>query len=141
IKASIVAADEREMADQGVGRAALNLGHTIGHAVESQFEYSLRHGEAVALGLVAALDLAVRRAGLSEEVRTHSEKLLSDLGLAIPAPGPINAADLRSRLLRDKKARAANVRFVVPASPGNIVWLSDVPDADLAAAIARINPS
>ena len=64
-KAAVVVADEREACRDGVGRAALNFGHTIGHAIEAQTGYTLRHGEAVSLGMVASMDLAARLCGFS----------------------------------------------------------------------------
>lgn len=140
IKAEVVAADEREMATQTVGRASLNFGHTVGHAVEAYFEYRLRHGEAVALGMVAALDLAVRQAGFPEGDRQRFEELMSALGLACRAPERFDPEQVIERLAADKKVRRRNVQFVVPTRIGSVRWLESPPQADLSRALNRIQP-
>lgn len=137
IKASIVEADEREFSAHGVGRAALNLGHTIGHAIESQSGYGFRHGEAVALGMNAALDLAVRECGFPEHDRRRVESLLSALGLPIRSPCALDADDLVTRTLLDKKALDRLARFVLPVEIGRMRWLTPT-TSSVRQAIARI---
>jgi 3-dehydroquinate synthase len=137
-KATVVVADEREMDQMGVGRAALNFGHTIGHALESQWNYALRHGEAVALGMVAAMELAVVRAGFPEEERRRVESLLAALDLPVRAPLPIDIPDAITRLGSDKKVRDQAVRLVVPTTIGSVRWL-DAPEApDIERAVRRL---
>lgn len=138
IKADVVEGDEREERSEAVGRAALNFGHTIGHAIEAQAGYSLRHGEAVSLGMVAALDLSVRCRGLPDADRARVEGLLAALGLPVNSPVPLDVPDLLTRLGTDKKVRAARVRFVVTPRLGAVDWLVDPPLSDLEAAIARV---
>lgn len=140
-KAEVVIADERETESEGVGRAALNFGHTIGHAIEAQFEYELRHGEAVALGIVAALDVAVAHVGLAEADRARVESLLVTLGLPVRAPRPIDAADAINRLSADKKVRGRRIRFVLPTRIGHVTWLEEPPKATLQRSIDRIQPA
>jgi 3-dehydroquinate synthetase len=67
LKAACVSRDPREQGEAGKGRVALNLGHTVGHALEQMSKFELRHGEAVALGLIAAARLSDRREGRSTE--------------------------------------------------------------------------
>lgn len=141
IKAEVVVEDERETATRTVGRAALNFGHTIGHAVEAAFEYELRHGEAVALGMKAAMDLAVRRTGMAEADRLRCERLLACLGLPERLPRRIDAAEIIDRLTTDKKVRGGSVRFVVPTGIGTVTWLEDPDRRDLEAAVERIQPA
>jgi shikimate kinase/3-dehydroquinate synthase len=109
-KCEIVAADERDL---GL-RAVLNLGHTVGHAIEAASSYErYRHGEAVGLGLLAALRLSD-----APQLRDEVEAILLRHGLptrldsAIPADGVIDA------LQRDKKRTAAGVGFVLLSKPG-----------------------
>lgn len=137
-KAEVVVADERETAEEGVGRAALNFGHTVGHAIEAQLNYGLRHGEAVALGMVAAMDLAVTCAGFADEARRRVEAILTALGLPVICPSPLDVADILRRLAGDKKARDRIVRFVVPTAVGQVRWLESPAIADVERAVGRV---
>ncbi len=140
IKSAVVVEDERESARQEVGRAALNFGHTVGHAIEAQSEYALRHGEAVSLGMVAALDLAVRHCEFPEEDRVRSESLLQALGLPIRSTRSLDATDLIRRMAGDKKALHQVLRFVLPDRIGRVEWLSSPDEASLMGAIERLAP-
>ena len=94
-----MAADER---DAGV-RASLNLGHTFAHALESATGYStFRHGEAVALGLLAALRISERELGLDPAVRGRVHELLAGNSLPTSFDGP-PTAELLDHMTRDKK--------------------------------------
>jgi shikimate kinase/3-dehydroquinate synthase len=109
-KCEIVAADER---DAGL-RAVLNLGHTVGHAIEAASGYErYRHGEAVGLGLLAALRLS-NAAGLRDEVKA----ILGRHQLPVALDSEIAADDVLDALQRDKKKTAAGVGFVLLAEPG-----------------------
>ncbi len=138
-KAAVVVADERESAEGGVGRAALNFGHTIGHALEAQSNFELRHGEAVSLGMVAAMELAVGHCGFPAEERDRAEALLAGLGLPVRASRPIDVADILERLGTDKKVRGRAVRFVLPTRIGSVRWLDAVPIDQVERAILRLS--
>lgn len=110
IKASVVAADERDLHGR---RELLNFGHTLGHALEAASAYSVRHGEAVAFGMRAAVALSRRRGGL----RSPREAALVDALLgrlpAAPVPPRVRAGALAERTLSDKKARGGRPVFVL----------------------------
>jgi len=109
-KCEVVAADER---DTGL-RAALNLGHTVGHAIEAASGYSrYRHGEAVGLGLLAALRLSDAPA-----LREETEAILSRHGLPVALDPAIDVEATLDALQRDKKRTAAGVGFVLLSEPG-----------------------
>jgi shikimate kinase/3-dehydroquinate synthase len=109
-KCAIVAADER---DTGL-RNVLNLGHTVGHAIESATGYTAyRHGEAVGLGLLAALRLSDAPA-----LRDEVESVLAAHGLPTQVEVPIAVDDIIESLGRDKKRTAAGVGFVLLSEPG-----------------------
>jgi shikimate kinase/3-dehydroquinate synthase len=109
-KLAIVAADER---DSG-RRAVLNLGHTVGHAIEAASGYrTYRHGEAVALGLLAALRLSGADA-LRQEVR----ELLGQHGLPTGLDPTIDSESVLAAIERDKKRTADGVGFVLLEQPG-----------------------
>jgi 3-dehydroquinate synthase len=109
-KAAVVAADERE---DGL-RKILNFGHTVGHAVEASFGYgSYLHGEAVAIGTVAALQLSVNHAGLSADEASRIKRLLERAGLPIVMPEGWNGAQFVRALRLDKKRRGDFVEFVL----------------------------
>jgi 3-dehydroquinate synthase len=131
VKARIVAADERESGE----RALLNYGHTIGHAIETFTGYSTyRHGEAVALGMVAAARLG-ELMGLSEPgLADRTVALLRRLGL--PTGGlRADPAELWTLLARDKKA-SNGVRFVICRTPGEAV-LVDAPERRVVDTVLR----
>jgi shikimate kinase/3-dehydroquinate synthase len=114
VKARIVGADEREQSGQ---RALLNLGHTFGHALEAESRFALRHGEAVALGLIAALRVAESLALGRAELRERVVRLLVALGLPTDLDARLGAGTF-AWLAQDKKRAAGQVRFVVPVAPG-----------------------
>jgi 3-dehydroquinate synthase len=116
-KARIVRADERER--EGGSRTSLNLGHTLGHAIEACLGYrGLLHGEAVAIGLRVALRLSVQEAGLPESIRLRAESLLDRLGLPAGVPD-VPLADLIAAMRSDKKGRNGRIRWVLTPRLGH----------------------
>jgi 3-dehydroquinate synthetase/shikimate kinase len=110
-KCEVVAADER---DSGL-RAALNLGHTVGHAIEAASGYSrYRHGEAIGLGLLAALRLS--DAG---DLRDEVEAILGRHGLPVALAPEVEVDSVLGALERDKKRTADGVAFVLLSTPGD----------------------
>ena len=130
IKAEIVGADELESGQ----RMLLNLGHTVGHAIEAATGYSaLLHGEAIAWGMMAALSLAVERSRLRAAQARRIEHLLFRLG---PFPRfRTSAKGLLERTAADKKHLQTVRRFVLPVAIGQAVIVEDVSDQELLAAI------
>jgi 3-dehydroquinate synthase len=127
VKAEVVAADETE----GGRRAILNFGHTIGHALESASGYDLLHGEAISLGMVAALDLGAAMGIGPAALATRARALLEKLGLPTDAARRLDAGVL-ARLSVDKKRRGDQIRFVFCPAAGQ-ARLVDVSAADLTA--------
>lgn len=114
LKAKIVSEDEHE---QGP-RALLNLGHTVGHALEAASGYSaLRHGEAVALGMVAAFRLSTALGVATREQAERMTRLLGRLSLPVDLDGRLDARTL-TYMGSDKKRKGGKLRFIVPSAPG-----------------------
>jgi 5-deoxy-5-amino-3-dehydroquinate synthase len=132
IKARVVAADERE----GGLRAILNYGHTLAHAIETATNYErLRHGEAVAIGLVFAAELA-RRLGRIDDARVKEHRaVLETYGLPTTIPADLGVDDdtLVRLMERDKKA-IGGVTFVLDG-PTGVEVVRGVADADVRAAL------
>jgi shikimate kinase/3-dehydroquinate synthase len=116
VKADIVAADEHET--RGL-RWRLNLGHTVGHALEAQSGYTLRHGEAVGLGLLAALRVSERLGFASNELGRRVRSLLEAFSLPVDLDGRLGT-ETWSWLRSDKKRAGDAVRFLVPVAAGEI---------------------
>lgn len=136
IKARIVAHDEHDVSGQ---RAALNFGHTVGHAIERAAGYgALLHGEAVSLGIVAACEVSVRRAGLSDEERDTVVAALQSFGLPTQLPSGFPRAAIMPAIAADKKFDRGQVRFVVTPKLGSTRLTSDVTIDDIAAAVAKL---
>jgi 3-dehydroquinate synthase len=113
LKARIVEADERETAAEG-GRALLNLGHTFGHAIENVAGYGeYLHGEAVAIGLVAAARLSQKLGYIGSDDVARVERVVAAHALPGRLRAPLRLADLHAAMTRDKKVRAGGLRFVV----------------------------
>jgi shikimate kinase/3-dehydroquinate synthase len=109
-KCEVVAADERDAGQ----RAVLNLGHTVGHAIEAASGYGrYRHGEAVGLGLLAALRLSA-----APRLREEVEAILTRHGLPVALDPAIEVEPVLAALQRDKKRTAAGVGFVLLSEPG-----------------------
>lgn len=133
IKAAIVAADEHETAGL---RALLNFGHTIGHGIEASAGYGqLLHGEAISLGIVAALRISEEVAGLDAGASEKVIALLRRYELPLRLPASITTADVMAKLSRDKKFMAGAVRFVVLRALGDAVVSRDVTMARMEAAV------
>ena len=131
MKAEVVGLDERE---SGL-RMILNFGHTLGHAIEAATGYrKLLHGEAVAWGMLAALQIAAGRETVGGD---HVQRIEQ----TIRAYGPLSAfratpAKLLAAAGHDKKNRAGTRRFILPRGIGNAIVVEDVTDAELDTAIA-----
>jgi 3-dehydroquinate synthase len=136
IKAAVVAADERE--ESGL-RSHLNFGHTVGHALETVLGYRrLRHGEAVAIGMVAAGAIAEALGLWSAADQRALRELLAALRLPVRLPAGVRADELLQVLARDKKARDGRVRWVLPVRPGQVTLTADVPDDLVRAVLAQL---
>src|SRR5207302_5650634 len=100
IKAAVVASDERE----GGRRAILNYGHTLGHALETAGHYDLRHGEAVAIGLMFAARLAQRVGRIGDQQVDEHLRIIEGYGLPTSLPPGTDIGRLVELMARDKKA-------------------------------------
>ncbi len=128
-KLAVVAEDER---DEG-RRQILNLGHTVGHALEAATRYRrLRHGEAVALGLLCALRLSGR-----EKLRDEVAALFSGRGLPVRLEG-IRPGEVMELVARDKKRRGGSVPFVLVSGPGSVSPGHAVAEHELRAAVDEV---
>jgi 3-dehydroquinate synthase len=135
-KARVVAGDERERDDSGAGgRAILNFGHTVGHALEKTCGYgALRHGEAVVLGMRAALALS-RERGLPGPIADRIDAAVA----AIPTPHPAAAADaVIAATASDKKRKAGRVRFILIRDIADPYIVDDVNEASVRSALNAI---
>jgi 3-dehydroquinate synthase len=129
LKATIVEADERELARDG-GRALLNLGHTFGHAIEKVAGYGVYlHGEAVAIGLCAAARLSQAMGLFDVADVSRVEAVVAAHGLPIKLRTGLPLAELMTAMARDKKVRAGALRFVVLKSVGQAITHDAVPQA------------
>ncbi len=137
IKAAIVGADEHE---HGL-RRTLNFGHTVGHALEATTGYGrLRHGEAVALGMRAALSLGVARGVTPPELASRVAALITRLG-PLPSVADVPAADVIAAIGFDKKVVNGRLHFVLAAGAGTTTTVTDVSARELRAALAPLGIS
>ena len=131
VKIQIVEGDPYE----GGHRAVLNLGHTVGHALEKLGGYSMSHGQAVSIGMVAAARLAAQLGMAKPALARRIESVLSAWGLPVECqsfePDAIYAA-----MAHDKKTRGSQLRWVLPIAIGQVEIISDVP-ADLIKSVLK----
>ena len=124
IKAEVVSRDERE----GGLRAVLNYGHTAGHAIETAENYTMRHGHAVAIGMVIASRLAGKTGLCDASVPERVEMLIRSYGLptdlSVLSRRP-SARELMITMQGDKKAEGGKVKFVLPKKIGDVVVTKD----------------
>lgn len=138
LKARIVEADERETAQEG-GRALLNLGHTFGHAIENVAGYGeYLHGEAVAIGLVAAARLSQKLGYIAAGEVVRVERVVAAQALPTRLRAPLAFAALHTAMARDKKVRAGGLRFVVLRAIGAAATQDAVPPALVEASFREV---
>ena len=125
IKTGFVERDEKE--SSGV-RALLNYGHTAGHAIEKSSNPMIRHGEAVAIGMMVAGKIASELRIFDEKELKRQEALLTSLGLETRVPR-IDSAKLIEIMRRDKKARGGKIMFVLPTGIGTEPILNVIPES------------
>jgi 5-deoxy-5-amino-3-dehydroquinate synthase len=136
IKAAVIAADEREDPANLRGRATLNYGHTLGHALETAGRFDLRHGEAVAIGLVYAAELAHRLGRIdAARVAAHRE-VVQAYGLGMTLPERSDPDELVALMHHDKKS-INGLTFVLDGADGPEVVVG-VPDEDALAALEAV---
>jgi 3-dehydroquinate synthetase len=129
-KLAVVEADERDAGR----RQVLNLGHTVGHAIEAATSYSrYRHGEAIAIGLLAALRLSGR-----DVLRNEVRELLAARGLPVRFSGA-SVDDVLALVERDKKRVGGRVPFVLVGAPGDVTPGHEVAPAELRAAVEELH--
>ena len=133
VKVDVVNIDERETGE----RMLLNYGHTLGHALEALTGYgTLLHGEAVAIGMELAAQVALRMELWGPESVERQRALLQAYGLPIAIPASVDPARLLELTLRDKKVRAGRVRWVLPTAIGMAEVRDDVQE-DLVRAVVE----
>lgn len=124
-KAAVVSQDEKEA---GV-RAILNYGHTIGHAIESLTSYlGVNHGEAVAIGMIAAGQIAVELGWWSQREADRQRQLIEKTHLPVRLPSAVTPEAVLPLLLSDKKVQAGRVRFILPRAIGQAAITETVPE-------------
>ncbi|MBX3473269.1 MAG: 3-dehydroquinate synthase [Planctomycetes bacterium] len=125
-KARVVAADETENTGH---RAILNLGHTLAHVLETEFPGRYLHGEAVSVGLAAAMRISLARAGLDHFDGNQILVLLQSLGLPVTVPPELTPQRTLELLSSDKKRHGATLNFVVLSALGKAELMPVKPDA------------
>lgn len=136
-KAKVVSNDFKE----SELREILNYGHTFGHAIERVSDYSIRHGEAVSIGMIFVAELALAEGLIDDELVARHREVLSGLGLPISLSniaGANNWESLYAAMALDKKARGSSIRFVVLNQVGECSRLESVTEDRLKSAYERV---
>jgi len=118
---------EEDPYEKGI-RTALNLGHTVGHAVELVSKFELRHGEAIAIGMIVEAKYAERIGVANKGLTKQIGGVLSQVGLPVEIPVDMPRGDIISAMRVDKKKNAKTIRFALPAEIGRVelVEVSDL---------------
>lgn len=134
IKADVVGNDEREQGQ----RAILNLGHTIGHAIEAVGGYgTFLHGEAIAIGMAGSALLAAKL-GRDREIYEDTVSMLSALSLPTRLPADVSGEELMEAMMHDKKFKEGRMTFIVPDAIGTVSIIKDVQPGDVREVIAQL---
>ncbi len=119
-------------------RAMLNLGHTFGHAVEQVSGYWVRHGEGVAMGLVAAANLSARLGFCDPALQNRIEAVLQAQGLPSRIPAEFEPTAVYQAMFTDKKKAAGKLRFVLLRDVGNVFVTGDVAETAVLASLTAV---
>lgn len=134
VKRDVVQADPFE---QG-RRALLNLGHTFGHALEQVSQYQISHGQAVAMGLVAAADLSVRLGYCPEALPARLRPVLAQVELPTQIPAGLEPAAIYRAMFTDKKKQANRLRFILLRDVGRAFIADEVPETAVMATLTAV---
>jgi 3-dehydroquinate synthetase len=137
VKRDVVESDPYE---QG-RRAILNLGHTFGHAIEQVSGYRVRHGEAVAMGLVAAANLSARLEFCPPELQGQIEAVLQAVPLPVRIPAELDMEQVYVAMGSDKKKAAGKLRFVLLRDVGDVFVTGEVERSDVMKTLVSIKES
>ncbi len=121
VKYQVVMKDEKEKSL----REILNLGHTVGRAVETVSDYKLLHGEALSIGMVAQVELGCRLGFLTEDEKNRVIRLQKKIGLPVEIPSYIDREELVRKLYTDKKVRDGKLRFVFQKGIGEVMTFGE----------------
>jgi 3-dehydroquinate synthase len=122
-------------------REILNYGHTFGHAIERVSDYAIRHGEAVAIGMVFVAELARARDLIDDELLQSHRDILHSVGLPttlINVPGSTQWENLYQAMALDKKSRGNQIRFVALTTLGNCTRIEGVTEGELKSAYEKV---
>ena len=134
VKSDVVSKDFKE----SKLREILNYGHTLGHAIEKDSSYKLRHGEAVSIGMVFAAELSRDLANLSDDAVLLHREILQNFNLPITYPKK-RWPQLLQALSKDKKVKQVKLRFIGISKIGKPVWFEDVSPTHLSKVYERIS--
>jgi 3-dehydroquinate synthase len=134
IKARVVEADPTEQGE----RAHLNFGHTFGHAIEKTSGLGISHGDAVAMGMCAASEVAVELKMIDSATRDRIVRLITAANLPTRLTSAIHGSDVLAAMAHDKKVVANKLRLVLPDRIGHVIVRDDVPTEVIAHGIAAL---
>lgn len=116
--------------DEGI-RTHLNMGHTFAHAIEKVSKNTIRHGEAVAMGLAAASDLSERLGYCDHQLKNRIDSVLKKVGLPSRIPKTLSPQSILGAMSRDKKRMAQSMRLVLPVKVGQVFVAEDIGSKDI----------
>ncbi len=116
--------------DEGI-RTHLNMGHTFAHAIENESENTVRHGEAVAMGLAAATHLSAKLGYCDHHLRNRIDTVLEKVGLPNRIPKALSPQSILDAMSRDKKRLSHSVRLVLPVKVGQVLVIDNVSNQDI----------
>lgn len=134
IKASVVAKDERDFSLRNI----LNYGHTIGHAIETVSDFRVPHGEAVALGMLAAARISTRLGILDKNEGQRLKEVIARAGLPTQIPA-LELQSLTRAMKHDKKILQGKIRFILPRKIGEVFITDEVSPSLVAEALQNGN--
>ena len=121
---------QKDPFDEGI-RKQLNMGHTFAHAIEKVSGNTIRHGEAVAMGLAAATDLSVRLGYCDSDLKERIDLVLKKVGLPNRIPAHLSPQSILDTMGRDKKRLAQSNRLVLPVKVGEVFVADDIKNSDI----------
>lgn len=119
-------------------RAVLNLGHTFAHAIEQASSHTLRHGEAVSMGLVASANLSHRLGHCKKDLEQEVAFVLAEAGLPVKIPKKLDSQGIIQAVHRDKKRKGEQLRLILMRDIGDVFIAEDVPNSAVAATLEDI---